>query len=218
MKNKNIIIIIATVLLGIIYLAGTQAYKDQVASNDNFFSSENFELYVPKHAMKLGNDKSKVYLTEFLDIECESCRQFYPYVKKILEDHPGQAQLVIRYATFHKNSKYVTQILEAARMQGKYWEVMDTLFVHQPEWGNHHNPNPELIWGYLEQLGVDIAKIKEDMNDPAILKLIEQDGIDGKQLNVRQTPTFFVNGIPLQEFGYEGLRDLIRSQIEKNKS
>ena len=47
------------------------------------------------------------------------------------------------------------------------------------------------------------------MTAPAIARAIAQDLDDAKALNVRQTPTFFVNGQPLPRFGYEPLRALV---------
>jgi protein-disulfide isomerase len=61
--------------------------------------------------------------------------------------------------------------------------------------------------------GLDIERIKNDMNDPAITKLIEQDITDAKTLNVRKTPGYFVNGKPLQTFGYQQLKELVQSEI-----
>jgi protein-disulfide isomerase len=68
------------------------------------------------------------------------------------------------------------------------------MFLKLPEWGNHHAPKPELILTFLPALNLDMEKLKVDMNDPAISKMIEQEITDGMRLQVRQTPTFFVNG------------------------
>ena len=58
-------------------------------------------------------------------------------------------------------------------------------------------------------------KIKKDMNDPEIAKIIQQDLADAKTLNVRKTPGFFVNGNPLPSFGYKQLQELVESEISK---
>ena len=55
---------------------------------------------------------------------------------------------------------------------------------------------------------LDVEQIRKDMNDPAIVKLIEQDLADAKTLNVQKTPGFFVNGKPLQTFGYQQLQGI----------
>ncbi|UCD66537.1 MAG: DsbA family protein, partial [Deltaproteobacteria bacterium] len=75
---------------------------------------------------------------------------------------------------------------------------------------------PQRIWQFLPQAGVDVERIRKDMNDPAIVKLIDQDLADAKTLNVRKTPGFFVNGKPLQTFGSKQLMQLVQSELRAN--
>ncbi|MBW1694352.1 MAG: thioredoxin domain-containing protein, partial [Deltaproteobacteria bacterium] len=75
---------------------------------------------------------------------------------------------------------------------------------------------PQLIWKFLPSAGLDLEKIRNDMNDPEIAKLIRQDLADAKTLNVRKTPGFFVNGKPLSSFGYKQLQKLVESEIRAN--
>jgi protein-disulfide isomerase len=64
-------------------------------------------------------------------------------------------------------------------------------------------------------VGLDLEKIKNDMNDPEIAKLIKQDLADAKTLNVRKTPGYFVNGKPLPSFGHKQLQKLVESEINE---
>ena len=54
------------------------------------------------------------------------------------------------------------------------------------------------------------------MQDPKIDKLIEQDAKDMKTLKVRGTPTFFVNGKPLAQFGLGYLYEAINKEVLKS--
>ncbi len=74
-------------------------------------------------------------------------------------------------------------------------------------------PQPERVWEFLPQVGLDMEQLKKDMNDPAIPALIAQDVADAKTLDVRKTPGYFVNGRPLQEFGYQQLQELVNSEL-----
>ena len=87
------------------------------------------------------------------------------------------------------------------------------MFKSQPYWASHSNPQPQRVWEFLPQAGLDIEQLKKDMNDPAIAQLIAQDVADAKTLNVRKTPGYFVNGRPLQEFGYRQLEELVQSEL-----
>lgn len=215
MKNKIIIVSFAVIVLVAGFFAASKMYKSGESERLGFMAKEDFSKFVPDYAPTMGASNPKVHLVEFLDPECESCRQFHPYVKMIMEEYEGKIQLVVRYAPFHPNSRYAIKILEASRKQGKYWETLEIIFRHQPEWGDHHNPRPELIWNYLPQVGLDLEKIRDDMKDPAIDEMIEKEVKDLQDLGVRGTPQFFVNGRPLETFGLEPLKELIRSEMDK---
>lgn len=215
--KRNIYLYIGTAALLITgFLLGTKLYLKSQEEQYSFLAQENAQIFLREHAPRYGSKDAKVFLIEFLDPECETCRRFYPLVKNLLKEFDGRVQLIIRYAPFHGNSKLVVRILEAVRMQGKYWEALELLFDKQPEWGSHHHPRPELIFTYLPQLGIDMEKLKNDILDPRIDNILKQDMDDLETLNVRKTPSFFVNGRPLQKFGLESLRSLIAEEVENN--
>ena len=204
---------IACIALFFSFVFVSSYYKGQQAEKLSFMAEENAELFVRDHSMTLGSDDAKVYLIEFMDPACETCAAFSPFVKKIMDSYPGKIKLVLRYAPFHDGADYFVKILEAAKKQGKYWEALDVMYKTQPYWTSHHVAQPDKIWQFLPKAGLDVTRIKKDMNDPALEKLIEQDLADAKTLNVRKTPGFFVNGKPLQSFGYQQLWQLVQSEI-----
>ena len=214
MKNKLVVYFSVGLALVLAFVGASLLYQNSQKEKLNFLASEKSELFVRDYSPKYGNADAKVILTEFLDPECESCRAFFPVVKSLLDKFEGKVQLVVRYAPFHKNSKIAIRALEASRIQGKYWEALELLFYHQPKWGSHHDPKPELIFEYLPQLGLDMEKLKTDMKSNKIKNIIEQDQKDLKALSVRATPTFFVNGRPLTEFSIEALHNLIQDEVE----
>lgn len=215
MKNKLVIYIAVGLALVLAFVGATYMYQSSQKAKLDFLATEKSELFVRDHSPRYGNENAKVILTEFLDPECESCRAFYPVVKSFLNEFEGQIQLVVRYAPFHQNSKIAIKALEAARMQGKYWEALELLFYHQPKWGSHHDPKPELIFEYLPQLGLDMDQLKKDIEVQKIQDIIEQDQKDLRALSVRATPTFFVNGRPLEEFSVDALHRLIKDEVSK---
>ena len=205
-------------VLAIAFVLGSYVYKGQQLKKLDFMAKENASTFVRGHSQTLGSDDAKVYIVEFMDPACETCAAFSPFVKQIMRAYPGKIKLVIRYAPFHDGTDYFVKILEAAKKQGKYWETLNVMYKSQPYWASHSNPQPQRIWEFLPRAGLDIEKIRKDMNDPAIEKIIRQDIADAHTLNVRKTPGFFVNGKPLQAFGYKQLGNLVVSEIEANYS
>ncbi|RJQ23127.1 MAG: disulfide bond formation protein DsbA [Nitrospiraceae bacterium] len=215
MKKQNIVLISAICLV-IAFALGSYFYKSRQATKLSFMAGENASTFVRDYSLTYGSDDAKVYIVEFFDPACETCRDFYPLVKDLMAANAGKTKLVVRYAPFHAGSDYFVKILEAARKQGKFWETLEVMFNSQHIWASHHSPNPELIWQFLPEAGLNIEQIRTDMNGPEIARRIEQDLADADALNVRQTPEFFVNGKPLPSFGYGQLKELVEAEIKAN--
>jgi protein-disulfide isomerase len=186
--------------------------RDQTEQQD-FLASDSASVYIRSHSPTLGSEDARVYLIEFFDPACEACAAFAPFVKKLMANNPDRIKLVLRYAPFHQGSDYFVKILEASRKQNKYWETLNVLFKYQSVWASHHRPQPDKIWQFLPEAGLNIEQIRRDMNDPAILQILEQDLDDAKRLKVSKTPGFFANGKPLETFGYRQLQALVESEL-----
>ena len=211
---KYVLVGLTCVLLVLAFIGGSSYYKSQQAEKFGFLAQKNAELFVRDHSPTLGSDDAKVFIVEFMDPACETCAAFEPFIKQAMAANPGKIKLVLRYAPFHDGADNFVKILEAARIQGKYWETLEVMFKTQHIWASHHNYQPERLWEVLPRVGLDIERIKEDMHSPAIAKIIAQDMADVKTLNVQKTPGYFVNGRPLQQFGYRQLAQLIQSELE----
>ncbi len=200
------------VLIAGFYL-GASYYKSWRAAELGFMAQENAATFVRPHSPSIGSDSARVYIVKFTDPACETCASFSKYTKEAMDAFPGQIKFVIRYAPFHMGSVSAVRILEAARMQDKYWETLELLYRRQTSWTLHHRVVVDEIWPLLPEVGLDVERVKADMMDPRITAIIEQDQADGEQLGVRKTPGYFVNGRPLEPFGARPLAELIKSEI-----
>ncbi len=216
MKQKTIFIVSAVVLL-LVFIVGTLLYtarkEDQAAQR----ADANRAALVRMHSPTLGKADAPVVIVEFLDPACETCRAFYPLVKQMLAANPDRIRLVLRYAPFHNGSDKVVAVLEAARRQGKLWPALEALLAAQAQWAPHHTPQVALVWPHLEGLGLNLERVRADMNAPEIGRLIAQDLEDARTLNVTKTPEFFVNGRPLPSFGYEQLKKLVDDALKETQ-
>jgi protein-disulfide isomerase len=214
--KTHIIFVLTVLVLIIAFMFGSSYYKGKQAEKIGFMAQKNALIFIRDHSQMVGSDDAKVYLIEFMDPACETCAAFSPFIKQIMDANPGKIKHVIRYAPFHHGADNFVKILEAAKKQGKYWETLDIMYKSQRYWASHSNPQPQKIWQFIPQAGVNVEQIRRDMNDPAIAKLIDQDLADAKTLNVRKTPGFFVNGKPLQTFGSRQLLQLVQDELLAN--
>lgn len=166
------------------------------------------------HSPVVGPADAPVTIVEFLDPSCEACRAFYPFVKKILSDNPKDVKLVIRYAPLHEGSDEAVRILEASRLQNKFDDVMMALFRDQDQWALHNGPDLEKAWSIAGGAGLDVAKARVDAKSEAISKVLAQDIADMQAVNLEGTPTFYINGKPLAEFGTQQLISQVEAEVK----
>ena len=212
MKQKHLVFISALFLL-FAFVAGSMLYTSRKSDEALQAYRRDKSTFIGENVPTFGNPAAKVDLVEFLDPACGTCKEFYPYVKKLMAAHPDKIRLYVRYAPFHNGSDYVVKILEAAHRQGRFRETLEAVFAAQDQWAPQHRPQPELVWNYIGGVGLDIRKLRYDMNSPEIEKIVQQGLADAKTLNVKATPEFFVNGRPLPSFGYEQLKSLVDDAV-----
>jgi len=212
MKQKNIFIGSAALLI-IAFIVGAFFYNNQKAEQAAQVAKQNQMALVRAHSPSFGNPDAPVHIVEFFDPACGTCAQFYPMVKQLMADHPDKIRISVRYAPFHPGSDQVVKVIEAARKQNQFRQALEALFASQSVWVQNHTAQVDLIWGPLGNLGLDMDRLKNDMNSPEVAQLIRQDLADAKTMNVTMTPEFFVNGKPLPNFGFDELKKLVEDAL-----
>lgn len=212
MNRRHFIAQIGIAILGV-FGFGVYLYQPLVENMEKVAPIEDATQLVRDHAPVFGPKDAPVTIVEFFDPACESCRAFHPIVKDIMAANPEKVRVVIRYAAFHPTSENAIRLLEAARLQGKFEPVLERLLETQPRWAPHGR-DPDDIWGLLDGTGLDIERAQRESQMPHIVSVLNQDAADIEAVGVRGTPTFFVNGKPLDALSPEKLRDLVRSEVE----
>jgi len=224
MQNKKLVFgsLVAIIVLFIVIIFFYQSEKQnkhiKSVEDAEEFEIKHKELLLRDYSFKMGDNKKDISVVEFLDPECESCAIYSLVVKKLYKEYYKDIQIVIKYLDNHKNSKFTIQMLEAARVQGKYEEVLNMMFEKHSLWASHYQntDKPELLWQFLESIpDLDIEKLKEDMKNPQINEIIAQDRKDAEALQVRGTPTLYVNGVLLEKLTQKALFDLVEKEIYK---
>lgn len=214
-KKSTVIVLVALVAL-FFYLV-MNAYKKRVQNAQEVqVKAEQIRL-VRMHSPVFGPQGAPVTIVEFFDPACETCRAFYPIVKNLMAQYPNDVRLVIRYAPFHQGSDQVIKLLESAKSQNKYQTVLEAVLAEQPTWADHGQPNIENAFNVAEQAGLNLVKARQDIENPGMQSLLQQDVEDLTALQVTKTPTFFVNGRSLPSFGPEQLAVLVAEEVAKAK-
>ena len=177
------------------------------------------EALIRPYSPFLGPEDAPVTIVEFFDPACEACRAFHPIVKDILAEHGDAVRVVIRYTPLHgEASEEAIRVLEAARMQDIFEPVLEAILRDQPRWASHGAPDLGLILQIATSAGLDAEAARTQMLAPQTSFILKQNRSDMVTMGIRQTPSFFVNGKPLDHFGEAELRQLVASEVAATQS
>lgn len=212
-SRRNLFIAAVAALL-LAFASGAMFYSSEKAQAAQRLAAKNRELLASAHSPSFGDAAAKVHIVEFLDPACETCAVFYGHVKKLMADNPGRIRLSVRHVPNHQGSEHVVRMLESARAQDKYWEALAAVFAAQDNWTVNHRVYPERVWPALEGLGLDLERVRREMNAADIAARMDKDAADARALNVTKTPEYFVNGRPMPRFGLEELQTLVKEELQ----
>ena len=212
--SKKIAIIFSTLAVILIVLGLFFRSQKQNMDQAQAKKAEGAEV-VRAHSYAKGNLESNVTVVEFYDPECEACKAFHPIVTDLMERYGAKIKFVVRPMALHSSSDMAIRLTYAAGKQGKFWEMFNLLFEKQDEWGHKQYPPLDLFMKYATQIGIDATKARADMDLPEIREMMGMDMGDANMLGVRGTPTFFINGKPLETLSMQGLYDAIELALSQ---
>lgn len=185
-----------------------QAYEDQQRENAMKLVEENLAknadaLYARADDGVIGNPEGTKVLVEFFDFSCGFCHRIHPAIKEIVANNPD-VKVVAKPMTFlSPASKYAAKVALAAAEQGKFAEVYNVLF--ESEGRLSESKIDELSEG----LGLDMAKLKEDMNSPKVDKTLSEAAALASKINVNGVPTLVFNNKILQTLDASVIQEAI---------
>jgi len=201
---------------GLIVLAFALAVVLYQSSQSTSLRGHSQDVFERQGAPVKGPADARVTIVEFFDPACETCADFYPYLQQMIDQYPGKVRVMMRYAPLHTGSDQVVNMLEAAHLQGKFWQTLELLFKNQRRWISGHVAQPMRARGLLNSLALDHDRLDSDMSAQEVTNAIQKDVMDGQSLKVRATPEFFVNGRPMPSFGLKQLRQLVKEAVEES--
>ena len=146
-----------------------------------------------------GNANSKVLLVEYADFQCPGCNSSYPVTKKVIEKYKDKIGFIFRnypLTSAHPNALAAAAAAESAGLQGKYWEMHNSLFENRASWvelsGSTRTENFVKLASDIK--GLNVEKFKADLENPNIRKKIDYDMALGKKDSVGGTPAMYING------------------------
>jgi protein-disulfide isomerase len=169
--------------------AAGAAGPSNIAQKGPGASTEVYKVTVGDAPTK-GGKEPKVTIVEFSDFQCPYCGRVVATLNQVSKDYGDDVSLSFRHLPlpFHNNAMPAAMAAEAAREQGKFWEMHDKLFAGQQ---NLDRPSLEK---YAQEIGLNMTKFKESLDKEKGKARIQHDSDDAAKFGARGTPNFFING------------------------
>jgi protein-disulfide isomerase len=126
-----------------------------------------------------------VLVIEYGDFECPFCAALSPRLaaqplRRVFRHFPVRSS--------HPRSWAATRAAEAAALQGRFWEMHDSLFADQ---GRLEDPH---LWARARELGLDLERFDADRRAETVEARVRRDFESGIRAGVVTTPTLFCQG------------------------
>lgn len=133
-----------------------------------------------------GNPQGSITLVEFFDARCGYCKQMQPAMDQLLK-RQADVRLVLKdLPILGPNSVLSSRALLAAQRQGKYAELHDALLKLRED------PAEPVLRREAERIGLDWARLRREMDDPAISRRLEANTKLASALRIEGTPALVV--------------------------
>jgi len=139
---------------------------------------------------------------EYSDLECPYCAR----ASQLLDELP--LRRVFRHfpvVSKHPRARALAVAAEAAALQGRFWEMHDSLLGDQ---GHLDDPH---LWERCERLGLDVERFERDRRSDALAERVNHDFRSGIRAGVTTTPTMFVDGVAYSGVPDTDLLSILRS-------
>ena len=153
--------------------------------------SSDLNVPVSESDHRIGSTTAAVTLVEYGDFGCRFCAEADQVVKALRTRFGASLCFVFRHnprGELHPDARLTAEASEAAGLQGKFWEMHDTLYAHP------HALKEADVLGYATALGLDLQKFRADLYSGAVAKRVRDDEVGGAHSCIVSTPTFFING------------------------
>ena len=144
-----------------------------------------------KVAFVTGPADAKKSVVEFYDYNCPYCRASLPAVEKFYQQHKNDTRFsFIEFPIKGPDSVVAAKVALAARLQPDKYLALHFLLM------NESDPvNAAMIFMDAQKAGLNMAKLKVDMDNPSIDDAIAASKTLAKRAGIDGTPTFIVNGV-----------------------
>jgi len=163
-----------------------------------------------------GDAQGPVTIVEFSDFQCPFCARAAPLIADVLKKYPKGVRFVYKQfpLPMHPAARAAAEASLAAQEQGKFWQMHDVLIQNQA------TLDAAKLADYAKTAGLDVARFKADLakNKASYDQRIDAEVKLGNDVDVRGTPTIFIDGKKVRVRTLDGMSAMIDPALAKPSS
>lgn len=166
------------------------------------------EIYEDPNAPVIGNPQGDVTLVMFFDYRCPYCKKVSDVVEQLARTDPSVRVVYKEFPILGRASLVAARVALAAERQGKYIEF------HRAMMKTRGRITDDNIMSVARDVGLDMARLKQDLADPEIDKMIERNKELAAALHIHGTPAYVVNSKVARGTGdLDDFRELVAADV-----
>ncbi|MBN8588323.1 MAG: thioredoxin domain-containing protein [Rhodothermia bacterium] len=186
------------------------------------FKQEPLPVSFAPNTLVKGNKDAKVTIVEFADFQCPACKvardriesivsEFGKYVSFRFQNYPLDNTINPNLQSqIHSFAGPSAKAFFCAANAGKGWEMHKALFDNQEVLGE------SVLAREVQNLGLDANTFNACMSNQATTQLVQADIERGKEAGVNSTPSVYVNGRLVDQWGnLDVLRRIVREELSR---
>jgi len=126
------------------------------------------------------------------DYLCPYCRSLRHVLLRLRDTMGGRWTYVFRHfpnERAHPGAEFMSRAAEAAGQQGRFWDMHDALYEHDPAMTEAD------VFDMARSLGLDMDRFARDLDSEATCARVAEDLADGRRNGVTGTPTIFIDDV-----------------------
>lgn len=211
MKDSHFFTMLAAVLIAIVLFSASLSvfFKSPTPQLDTFNFSMHNQLKFDD-SFRGTNASSNITFAIFLSFKCTACIEQYPAIRQLMLDYP-EVNFLFKHVVSSNNldEVHAAKSFECAKKQQHGYDLAEFMLTSQFKQID--------ITSFLENISLNMPLFYLCMENESTLAMLQADLYHASFLDVKGTPTIFLNGIKIEGVhSYEIYDEMIKREKRSN--
>lgn len=167
------------------------------------------KLRTPEAAFTVKNDAGELSIIEFLNYDCQYCRETHKVLMEYANTHTDVRIVVRPFPNVGGYSEEAAEMVLAAGVQGKFWEMDEAIT------GYGGKPDEKFYRETSALLDIDYEKMRKDSESSAVQEMVGDNADAVLMLDIQKVPAIMIGKTVYQLDNPLTLSDLISKVAEQ---